>query len=371
MGTTLQVPGCEGWHAVHVARRRPGELAWSPVAPGNGSVEGGADSAAGQARSPRGSSYRLDRPGNSARGKEPCCSPWCSKECGRSDCLTATNGAAQVRTLPSALYRTAKQDKQKRFYRLYDKVWRADVLWEAWRQGKANKGAPGVEGLAIAGRINPGYEEERIHQLHEALREPQYQCAPVRVVAMPTPKGGTRPRGIATGEARVVQTARPLVLAPSFAADFPDCSYGSRPKRDATHASQAMRDDRYHRAWSVVEIACQAYCTRIPPRQLRRLLTQRIADGSLLHLLKQTLTVGASIKGQGVPTKSGGPQGAPIAPLYSNIYLHLLDHLWPSRGSPAQLGATLHRYAEEAILVGRRSPQPVLAALEGSAKRMD
>ena len=109
-----------------------------------------------------------------------------------SDCLTATNGADKVRKLQSALYRTSKQDRKKRFYSLYDKVWRVDVLWEAWRQVKANKGAPGVDGLAIEAIVNTGQEEEMITKLHKALREHRYQFAPVRGVEIPKPKGGTR-----------------------------------------------------------------------------------------------------------------------------------------------------------------------------------
>jgi hypothetical protein len=100
------------------------------------------------------------------------------------------------------------------------------------------------------------------------------------------------------------------------------------------------------------------------------LITKRIAEGSLLKLIKQTLTVGVYDKGQGRPTKVGVPHGSPLAPLYSNISLHLVDPLWQSRGYPAQLGATRHRYADDAILVCRRSPQPVLTAFEGIAKRM-
>ena len=288
-----------------------------------------------------------------------------------SDCLTATNGATPVRKLQRALYRTSKQEKKKRFYSLYDKVWRADVLWEAWRQVKANKGAPGVDGMAVEWIINTGYEEEMIHKLHEALREQQYQFAPVRVVEIPKPKGGTRPLGIATIKDRVVQTAMKLVLEPIFEADFHDCSYGYRPKRDAKQASSAIRNDLYNRVWSVVEIDFQAYFTSIPHRKLMILITKRIADGSLLKLIKQTLTVGVYDKGQVRPTKVGVPQGSPISPLYSNIYLNLLDQLWHSRGYPAKLGATLHRYADDAILICRRSPQPVLAAFEGIAKRMD
>jgi len=225
--------------------------------------------------------------------------------------------------------------------------------------------------MAIEWIINTGYEEEMIQQLREALREHRYQFAPVRVVEIPKPKGGTRPLGIATVKDRVVQTAMKLVLEPIFEADFHDCSYGYRPKRDAKQASMAIRSDLYNRAWSVVEIDFQAYFTSIPHRKLMILITKRIADGSLLKLIKQTLTVGVYDKGQVRPTKVGVPQGSPISPLYSNIYLNLLDQLWHSRGYPVKLGATLHRYADDAILVCRRSPQPVLAAFEGIAKRME
>src|SRR5215470_11694601 len=288
-----------------------------------------------------------------------------------SDCHTATNGDSNVRKLQRALYRTSKQDKQKRFYSLYDKVWRVDVLWEAWRQVKANKGAPGVDGMAIEWIINTGYEEEMIQKLQEALRTHCYQFAPVRVVEIPKPKGGTRPLGIATVADRVVQTAMKLVLEPIFEADFHECSYGYRPKRDAKQASLAIREDLYTHAWGVVEIDFKSYFTSIPHRKLMKLITKRIADGSMLKLIRQTLKVGVWQQGQVAPTKMGVPQGSPISPLYSNIYLNLLDQLWHSRGYPAKLGATLHRYADDALLVCRQSARPALAAFEAIAQRMD
>lgn len=288
-----------------------------------------------------------------------------------SDCHRARNGAEKVRNLQRALYRKSKQEKEVRFYSLYDKVWREDVLWEAWRQVKANHGAPGVDGKAIDEIVETGQEEEMIEKLQAALREKRYQFAPVREVEIPKPKGGTRPLGIATVEDRVVQTAMKLVLEPIFEADFQDCSYGYRPKRDAKQASIAIREDLYKHAWGVVEIDFQSYFTSIPHGKLLKLITKRIADGSMLKLIKQTLKVGIKAQGQVVPTTIGVPQGSPISPLYSNIYLNLLDQLWHSRGYPAKLGATLHRYADDAILVCRRSPQAALAAFESIAKRMD
>jgi RNA-directed DNA polymerase len=150
-----------------------------------------------------------------------------------------------------------------------------------------------------------------------------------------------------------------------------DCSYGYRPKRDAKQASLAIREDLYNRAWGVVEIDFKSYFTSIPHGKLLKLMAKRIADSRMLKLIKQTLKVGVKDQGQVVPTKVGVPQGSPISPLYSNIYLNLLDQLWHSRGYPEKLGATLHRYADDAILVCRRSPQPALAAFEAIATRME
>src|SRR5215467_15820098 len=227
----------------------------------------------------------------------------------------ARNKTPTVRQLQRTLYRKAKQDKAVKFYSLYDKVWREDVLWEAWQQVKANHGAPGVDGVTIEEIVEQGQEAAMMGRLAEQLRAKTYRFQPVRRVDIPKPKGGTRPLGIATVEDRVVQTAMKLVLEPIFEADFHACSYGYRPKRDAKQASQAIRDDLYNRAWSVVEIDFQAYFTSIPHRKLMTLITKRIADGSLLKLIKQTLTVGAYVKGQVVPTKVGVPQGSPISPL--------------------------------------------------------
>jgi retron-type reverse transcriptase len=246
--------------------------------------------------------------------------------------LTARNGADSVRKLQRALHRTSKQDKDTRFYSLYDKGWRTAVLWEAWRHVKANPGAPGGDGQALAARVEPGQEEAMITKLQEALGEKRHQFAPVRLVEMPQPKGGTRPLGLATVEDRVVQTARKLVLAPIFAADFHDGSDGYRPQRDATQASVAMGDDLDHRAWGVVEIDFQSYVPSIPHRKLVRLLPRRIADGSMRQRIKQTRRVG--VKGQGPvgPTTVGGPPGSPLSPVYSHIYRNLMAHRWQSRG---------------------------------------
>lgn len=230
-----------------------------------------------------------------------------------SDCQLAKNNAVKVRQLQRALYRKSKQDKENRFYSLYDKVYREDVLWEAWRQVKANRGAPGIEGTAIEEVIAQG-EKALINRLQKQLCESSYQFTPVRLVEIPKPKGGKRPLGIATVADRIVQTAMKLVIEPIFEAQFHDCSYGYRPKRNAKQASMAIREDLYQQAWGVVEIDFKAYFTSIPHEKLLKLISRRIADGSMLKLIKQTLKVGVMKADSVEPTEVGVPQGSPIAP---------------------------------------------------------
>ena len=124
------------------------------------------------------------------------------------------------------------------------------------------------------------------------------------------------------------------------------------------------------RAWGVVEIDFQSYFTTIPHDKLLMLIRQRVVDGSMLRMIKQSLKVGVEYQGQVEPTRIGVPQGSPISPLYSNIYLNLLDQLWHRRGFPEKLGATLHRYADDAVLVCRKNAEQALGAFEAIARRM-
>jgi group II intron reverse transcriptase/maturase len=282
----------------------------------------------------------------------------------------ARNKINSVRQLQRTLYQKAKQEKGVKFYSLYDKVWREDVLTEAWRQVKANRGAAGVDEKSIEAIVSSGTERELISELQKQLRNKTYRFQPVRRVDIPKPRGGTRPLGIATVGDRVVQTAMKLILEPIFEADFHDCSYGYRPKRSAKQASRALHEDLYRQAWGVVEIDFQSYFTTIPHDKLLVLIRQRVVDGSMLRLIKQSLKVGVEYRGQVEPTRVGVPQGSPISPLYSNLYLNLLDQLWHKRGYPEKLGATLHRYADDAVLVCRGNAAQALEAFEAIARRM-
>lgn len=287
-----------------------------------------------------------------------------------SDCHKAMN-RDNVRQLQRALYLKSKQEETFRFYSLYDKLYRIDVLWEAWRQVKQNKGAAGMDGVAIDQIVDRGQEEEVLLRLQKQLRDQEYRFSPVRRVLIPKPTGGSRPLGIATVEDRIVQTAMKIVIEPIFEAGFHDCSYGYRPKRSAKQASLAIRADLYNHAWGVVELDFKSYFDSIPHVKLLKLISLRISDGSMMKLIKKSLKVGVISDGEVVPTQVGVPQGSPISPLYSNIYLNLIDQLWHKRGYPEKLKASLHRYADDAILVCRKSAYPALSAFKAIAKRMD
>lgn len=287
------------------------------------------------------------------------------------DCRKTTNTRLNVRRLQRALYLKSKQDPTYRFYSLYDKVCSEALLWVAWQDVKANKGAPGIDEVSIDRVVEQGQEEEMIERLQRQLRERRYVFSPVRRVEIPKPQGGTRPLGIATVEDRVVQTAMKLVMEPVFEAHFHDCSYGYRPRRNAKQASLAIREDLFQRAWGVAEIDFKDYFNSIPHAKLLKLICLRISDGSMLELVKQSLRVGVSNKGVVIPTRRGVPQGSPISPLYSNIYLNLLDQLWHKRGYPEKLQATLYRYCDDAILVCRKSAYPALKAFKSIASQME
>ncbi|WP_275226146.1 reverse transcriptase domain-containing protein [Candidatus Glomeribacter gigasporarum] len=131
-----------------------------------------------------------------------------------------------------------------------------------------------------------------------------------------------------------------------------------------------MRQDLYQQAWSVVEMDFQAYFTSIPHNKLLEVISRRISDASLVKLIKQTLKIGISHKGSVQPTKIGVPQGSPTSPLYSNIYLNVIDRKWQEEKCPEKLGATLHRYADDAVLVCRKSAQTALQAFSEMAREM-
>lgn len=283
----------------------------------------------------------------------------------------ATHRADSVRKLQRGLYRAAKSNGARKFYSLYDKVYRQDVLWQAWEEVKANRGAPGVDGQNIDAVVEFG-EMTFLTELSRQLKEKTYRPKPARRVLIPKPKGGRRPLGIPSLTDRVVQTAARLVLEPIFEADFRDCSYGYRPRRGARECSVAIREDLYQRVHGVIEVDIAGYFDTVPHGKLMVLLRERIMDGSVLRLIASWLRVGyLDERGAHRRTPQGVPQGSPISPLLSNVYLNLLDRVWERRGYPGKLGAKLYRYCDDMVILCRGNPKVAYQALEAILRRMD
>lgn len=283
----------------------------------------------------------------------------------------ATPRAEGIRKLQRGLYRAAKSNGARKFYSLYDKVCRPDVLWQAWEEVKTNRGAPGVDGLSIEAVVASG-EMAFVAELGRQLKERTYRPMPVRRVLIPKPKGGQRVLGIPSLADRVVQTAARVVLEPIFEADFRDCSYGYRPRRGARECSVAIRESLYQRVHSVIEVDVEAYFDTVPRGKLMVLLRERIADGNVLRLIWSWLRVGyLDERGTHRRTPQGVPQGSPISPLLSNVYLNLLDRVWERRGYPEKLGAKLYRYCDDMVVLCRGNPKAAYQALEAILRRMD
>ena len=261
----------------------------------------------------------------------------------------SNNPADKVRQLQRRLYVTAKRSRKRRFHALYDRICRGDVLAEAWERVKTNKGAAGVDGCTLS-MIEQGGVGEFLLDLQQRLRMGRYWPQPVRRQYIPKTDGTKRPLGIPTVRDRVVQAAVKIVVEPFFEADFKDCSYGFRPKKNATQALEAIRltGGRGHRY--VVEIDIQKFFDSIDHDKLMLLVEQRISDRRVLKLLRQWLKAGVMEDGRIEGTDLGSPQGGVISPLLANIYLDVLDRLW-ERAS-RHLGR-LVRYADDAVVLCR------------------
>lgn len=286
----------------------------------------------------------------------------------------------KIRTLQRKLYCKAKQEPAFRFYTLYDKVHRTDILTHAYHLVRANKGAPGVDGVSFE-----SIEEEEgkgyfLQQLEEDLREKRYRCQPVRRVWIPKPDGSQRPLGIPTIRDRVVQTALKLVVEPIFEADFCESSYGFRPKRSAHDAAEAITKGLLAGHRRVIDADLSKYFDTIPHAKLMAVVAERISDKAVLALINQWLKAPIveekdggkrQVVSGGKGNRFGTPQGGVISPLLANLYLHLLDRIWERWNLTQRYRAKIVRYADDLVILCKDSVEGPLHTLKAVLEKCD
>ena len=264
----------------------------------------------------------------------------------------------KVNRLRFKLGKKAKQEPNFRFYSLYQHVYRMDVLRLAWKQVKANKGGPGVDGVEFDHFDVEEKVETFLMEIQKSLKEQTYRPQPVKRVYIPKPNGKLRPLGIPTIRDRVVQQAARLTLEPIFESDFLDCSHGFRPGKNADGALEAIREGINSGKKSIYDADLKGYFDSIPHDKLMMCLKMRIADRKMLSLIKMWLRCpilennkGKTIK---IFPKEGTPQGGVISPLLANVFLHWFDRVFHAYNGPANWAkAQLVRYADDFVILAR------------------
>src|SRR5712691_712806 len=266
----------------------------------------------------------------------------------------------KIRTLRKKLYLKAKAEPDFRFYLLYDKVWRADILQHAYEVARANGGAPGVDGMTFDA-IEAAGLEEWLAGIGKALRDRSYRPDPVRRVMIPKPDGGERPLGIPTIRDRVVQTAVKLVIEPIVEAELEPNAYGYRPGRSAGDAVEAVHDLLRRGYTDVVDADLSKYFDTIPHDQLMRSVARRIVDKDILKLIKMWLKApveetdkdGRKRLTGGKRNKQGTPQGGVISPLLANLYMNRFLKYWRLTEQGRKLKAHVIAYADDFVILSR------------------
>lgn len=283
-----------------------------------------------------------------------------------------------VQKLQKALHAKAKGEPNFRFYALYDKVYRKDVLWSAWRRCLTNGGKPGVDGQTFAD-IEVYGVTKWLEELAEELRTKTYQPRPVRRVYIPKPDGKQRPLGIPTIRDRVVQTALLIVLEPIFEADLQDEQYAYRAERSALDAVQAVHRLLTTGHTEVVDADLSGYFDTIPHNELLQCMARRVSDKATLHLIKMWLIAPVeerTARGHVVRTTRnkdegrGSPQGAPISPLLANLYMRRFLLGWKTLHYERKLKARIINYADDFVICCRGTGEQAHAVMRDMMSRL-
>jgi RNA-directed DNA polymerase len=261
-----------------------------------------------------------------------------------------------IEEIQDSLYRTAKENKERRFYSLKDKICRIDVLEEAWKRVRANKGVEGIDDETIEEIERKGISEF-LSQLQQELKEETYVVQCVRRVYIPKPNGKVRPLGIPTVKDRIVQQAVRLIIEPIFEADFQDFSYGYRPHRSAKDASLAIYRWLNFGLTNVIDVDIEGFFEHINHEKLASFVMERITDGYVIKLIREWLRAGVVYMGETSYPEEGTPQGGVISPLLANIYLNKLDTAWTELklNSRYKYNSQLVRYADDIIIFTDRN----------------
>ena len=283
-----------------------------------------------------------------------------------------------VQKLQTALHAKAKEELQFRFYALYDKMYRKDVLWVAWRRCLINQGKPGADGQSFEDIETYGVTKW-LEELTEELRSKTYQPQPVRRVYIPKSDGKQRPLGIPTIKDRVVQTALLIVLEPIFEADLQPEQFAYRANRSALDAVQEVHQLLATGHTEVVDADLSGYFDSIPHAELMQCVARRISDKAVLHLIKLWLVAPVEerdARGRRQRTtrnkddRRGTPQGAPISPLLANLYMRRFVLGWKTLGHEQKLEARIVNYADDFVICCRGTAHQAAVAMRTMMHRL-
>ena len=283
-----------------------------------------------------------------------------------------------VQKLQTALHDKAKGSPDRRFHALYDKVYRGDVLAFAYDCCKANGGAAGVDGQTF-GHIEEYGVERWLDELAQELKDRTYRPHPVRRVYIPKPDGKQRPLGVPTVRDRTVQTAAVLVLEPIFEADLQPEQYAYRKDRSALDAVRHVHKLINTGHGEIVDADLSGYFDSIPHAELMKSVARRVVDGAMLHLIKMWLeapveeTDERGIKHRSTRNRDEGrgtPQGAPISPLLSNLYMRRFVLGWKKLGHEKRYGALIVNYADDLVICCRHGAEEALAAMRATMQKL-